>query len=231
MEDMTMKLSNFDLKSPVLALLMCLFASLAAFSADSAAVADKAAVNEAYEYRIERREKRWMRLMPNLYTLQFAGGIGMVSLGQGWDYGSSDQWETHLLLGYLPKRYGWHHYWTLTLKEIYVPWRFRLGGNWRVKPFFVSLSVNSILHGDFWVSEPDRYPNGYYGFSSKIRFHLGIGQRFSFYIPEHDRYLGRKLSVYYEISTCDLYVRQKVLSGSIPLRDIITLGVGIIYTI
>ena len=51
-----MKLSNFDLKSPVLALLMCLFASLAAFSADSAAVADKAAVNEAYEYRIERRE-------------------------------------------------------------------------------------------------------------------------------------------------------------------------------
>ena len=53
-----MKLSNFDLKSPVLALLMCLFASLAAFSADSAAVADKAAVNEAYEYRIERREKR-----------------------------------------------------------------------------------------------------------------------------------------------------------------------------
>ena len=54
---------------------------------------------------------------------------------------------------------------------------------------------------------------------------------FSFYIPEHDRYLGRKLSVYYEISTCDLYVRQKVLSGSIPLRDIITLGVGIIYTI
>lgn len=95
----------------------------------------------------------------------------------------------------------------------------------------MSLSVNSILHSDFWTSEPDRYPSGYYGFSSRIRFHLGIGQRFTYNIPLERRYLGRQISVYYEISTCDLYVRQKMLNGSIPLKDIIILGAGIIYTI
>lgn len=99
------------------------------------------------------------------------------------------------------------------------------------RPLTVSLSLNSIIHGDFWASEPDRYPHGYYGFSSRLRFHLGVGQRFSFDIPRSLRFLSSSISVYYELSTCDLYVRQKILNSSIPLRDILVLGIGAVWAI
>lgn len=207
--------------------------SSAAFSASSAAVTavDSAKITR-YEQRLTRGKDFWQRLAPNLYSLQFAGGTGMFSAGVGWDYGSSDQWETHLTVGFLPKRYGNPLYWTMTLKENYLPWRISIGrSSFELRPLCVTLGLNSILHGDFWMSEPDRYPGGYYGFSSRMRFFLGVGQRLTVNIPYERRRLGRQLSVYYEISTCDLYVRQKFLSSSIPLKDIITIGIGIIYTI
>ena len=191
-------------------------------------------INPAYYRRLQKRQEHWDKLIPNLFTLQYAGDIGLISAGLGWDYGRSNQWETHLLVGFLPKRFQYHHYWTLTLRQTYAPWNLHftcLNQRWSVKPLFVNLSLNSILHGAFWTSEPDRYPHGYYGFSSRLRFHLGIGQRFSFHIPEQKRFLSRKVSVYYEISTCDLYVRQKAISHSIPLKDILAIGVGVIYTI
>jgi len=185
----------------------------------------------AYQKRIIKRENRWQKLIPEMYTLQYAGGIGLLSAGMGWNYGPSDQWETHLLFGFLPKRYRYPCYFTFTLKETYSPWRVRLSQQWNFKPLSVSLSVNSVLHSDFWTSQPDRYPKGYYGFSSRIRFHLSLGQRFTYIIPEYKRLLGSQLSVYYEVSSCDLYIRQKILNSSIPLKDIIILGFGIIYTI
>lgn len=200
--------------------------------AQSVAMESDSVKASKYEQRLTRGKEFWQRLAPNLYSVQFAGGMGMFSAGVGWDYGSSDQWETHLSVGFLPNRYGNPVYWTATLKENYMPWRVAIGHSpIELRPLCVALGLNSILHGDFWTSEPDRYPGGYYGFSSRLRFILGVGQRLTVNIPYERRRLGRQLSVYYEVSTCDLYVRQKVLCGSIPLKDIITIGIGVIYTI
>lgn len=196
---------------------------------DTTAVSE--VINPKYERRLAKREMMWKRLLPNLFTLQYAGGIGMFSTGFGWDYGRSQQWETHMLIGFVPKRYEYPAYATFTLRETYVPWKVRINGCWSVKPFTVSLSLNSIFSGDFWTSEPERYPKGYYGFSSRLRFHLGFGQRVTFTVPEGKRRLGQQFTLYYEISTCDLYVRQKILSSKVPLKDIIILGIGVIYTI
>lgn len=186
--------------------------------------------NTAYQKRLERRKLGWEKLIPDLTIIQYAGDIGMISLGLGWDYGKSQQWETHILFGYLPKRYKYNHYWTFTLRETYLPWDITMK-RWHIKPLSVSLAVNSILHEDFWTSQPDRYPSGYYEFSTKLRFHIGIGQRFSYDIPEKKRFMSRRISFYYEISTCDLYIYEKIKSSSIPLKDILILGAGLIYTI
>ena len=42
-------------------------------------------------------------LIPTQGVIQNAGNMGLVSCGVGWDYGRRSQWETHLLLGYVPK--------------------------------------------------------------------------------------------------------------------------------
>jgi len=184
-----------------------------------------------YEKRLRRHQSWAQKMIPDILVFQYAGGIGTYNIGVGWDYGKSDRWETHFLVGFIPSRYNLNHYWTTTLRECYVPWRVDVNQYIRMQPLVVQLSINSILHGDFWASEPDRYPHGYYSFSSRVRFHLGLGQRFTYKIPQEKRYLSREVSVYYEVSTCDLYVRQKIRNRSIPLRDIVILSVGAIWKI
>lgn len=184
-----------------------------------------------YEQRLQRRHERWESLIPNKFSLQYAGDIGMFSVGVGWDYGKRNQWETHLFLGYLPKKHTPDAYWSFTVKEVFIPWNRKINGRFSIQPLYCTLFVNSILSSEFWTREPDRYPKGYYGFSSKIRFHIGVGQKVTVNIPTEKRYLADKVSVYYGISTCDLYVRQKILSSSIPLKDILCLAVGLQYTI
>ena len=186
---------------------------------------------DAYERRLDWRKNFWDKLCPQMITLQYAGDIGMISTGVGWAYGKSSQWETHLLFGFTPHRYEYSHYWTFTLRETFAPWKLRLSGKLAVRPLTVSLSLSSTLHGDFWMSEPDRYPSGYYGFSSRMRFHIGVGQRLNWFIPREKRFLSSSVSVYYEISSCDLYIRQKFLNSSIPLKDILVIGVGVILSI
>lgn len=188
-------------------------------------------VTTRYHQRLAKRQEHWNRLIPSLFILQYAGDIGMLAGGLGWDYGRSNQWETHLTFGYIPPHQHYKHYWTFTLREMFLPWNLRFGKSWSVRPLSISLAANSMLDGDFWSSEPERYPRGYYQFSSKIRFQLGLGQRISWAIPEKHRFLSQQISLYYEIVTCDLYVRQKFLSKKIPLKDIIAIGIGVIYTI
>lgn len=170
-------------------------------------------------------------LVPRLYSMQYAGDIGKMSVGVGWNYGKGKRWEIHLFVGYLPKDNTPEDYWTFTLKEMFTPWKLDLSERASIDPLYVTLFVNSIFSDDFWHREPHRYPKGYYGFSSKVRFHIGFGHRFTFNHSEKYRSIIKKTTVYYEVSTCDLFIRQKFLNSYIPLKDIICLGFGLQWTI
>ena len=202
-----------------------------AVAVDTVASSMQLVAESKYEKRLKRHQSWVQKMIPDILVIQYAGGIGTYNLGVGWDYGKHDRWETHFIIGFIPSCYNLNHYWTTTLRECYVPWRVDVNEYVRTQPLVVQFSINSILHGDFWASEPDRYPHGYYSFSSRVRFHLGLGQRFTYKIPHEKRYLSREVSLYYEVSTCDLYVRQKIKNRSIPLRDIVILSVGAIWKI
>lgn len=205
--------------------------SLTASSTPMATDKQEADDNPAYTERMQKRQNFFLKMIPEVLTLQYAGGIGMLSAGVGWAYGPSDNWQTDLLIGFIPHRYYHPNYWTLTLRELYSPWRIHIGSDWSVRPVFFSLGINSILHNEFWSKQPTRYPSGYYIFPSKIRLRIGIGQRISFTIPRPRRHLGRKISLYWELSTCDLYIRQKIKSSAVPFHSILSLAIGASYTI
>ena len=183
-----------------------------------------------YAMRVERMQNRWNKLIPNIASLQYAGGIGMFSLGVGWDYGKRQQWETHLMFGFLPKSGMREGYASMTIKEVYTPFDVTLNRGLSWNPFYVTLMLNTTLDGDFWVKEPERYPDGYYGFSNKVRFHLGFGQKFEIRNLQHRSHLFKDFTFYYEVSSCDLYIRQKFLNSSIPLKDLLSIGIGLQYT-
>ena len=73
-----------------------------------------------YEEKAEKYKTYWQKLIPTYSKLQFAGSMGLLSAGIGWDYGKRNQWETDLLIGYVP-RYSSSAKATFTVKQNFMP--------------------------------------------------------------------------------------------------------------
>lgn len=184
-------------------------------------------IGTRYERNREKRIRGWAKLIPEQGTLQYAGSIGLMSIGIGWHYGRGDHWETELLVGFLPRYHSEGAKSTFTLKQRYVPWHCVLGTRWTVEPLTAGVFFNTISGDDFWKNQPDRYPKNYYGFSTKVRANIFLGQRLRYNIPSKRRIYIRALSLYYELSSCDLYIVSKATNKHFPWRETLSLAFGL----
>lgn len=179
-----------------------------------------------HEQKLERYKRGWERLIPRYQKIQYAGSMGLISAGVGWDYGKKKQWETDLFLGYLPRFDGSSGHVTITLKENYIPWQLKIKTErWKFDPFTVSMYMNKIFGDEFWSREPDKYPDGYYGLATNLRFNLAFGQRIHFKIKPIG--LSEQVTLYYEFGTNDLYVISYVCNRYLKFTDIFNLSLGI----
>ena len=71
------------------------------------------------------------------------------------------------------------------------------------------------------------FPKGYYGFSSKVRIHIYMGQRLTYDIDPQRRFLAKSVTFFYEISTCDLYLVSAVQNSYLRPRDYLSLSFGL----
>ena len=166
------------------------------------------------------------RLIPTHVKLQYAGGMGVVSFGAGWDYGRKCRWETDVMIGFLPRAYADRFHTTLTLRQNYIPWSIRCCERFAVEPFTTGLYLNFISGEDYWVREADKYPgDSYYGFTSRLRAHLYVGQRFTYYLKNDG--LLRNITLYYELSANDLDIIAKCGNKSLDLSEIVYFSLGI----
>lgn len=182
--------------------------------------------NKRLDFREHRGYEGWERGIPTHVKAQYAGGMGFMSLGCGWDYGRKCRWETDLLIGILPKAYSDHTHMTFTLRQNYIPWSIRCCDRFAVEPFACGIYFNFITGDDYWVREPDRYPGDkYYNFTSRLRTYLYVGQRFTYYLKNDS--LLRSITLYYEFSANDLDIVAKCGNRSIGLSDIVRFSVGV----
>ena len=181
-----------------------------------------------YDRRVHRYRKHWNALIPTHIKVQYAGNMGLLSFGTGWDYGRRNQWETDVYLGFVPKYHSDKAKATFTLKQNYLPWSFQIKESpFSIEPLTCGLYLNTVFGNEFWVREPERYPSGYYGFSSKVRIHIFLGQRVTFSIPEKMRWTARQIAFFYEISTCDLYLISAATNRYLRPRDYLSLSFGL----
>ena len=176
----------------------------ALFIADSV----KAQQNSAlYETSVEKYHERWGRLIPRFAKFQYAGSMGLASVGTGWIYGKKEQWETDFIIGYVPKYTTTRAKMSVTLKENYIPWHLQTRNqNIFIEPLTCGLYINTILDNDFWVKEPCKYHSPYYNFSTKVRLNIYIGQRVTYEINPDKRHHFKSVSAFYEISSNELYI-------------------------
>lgn len=179
-----------------------------------------------YDKRILRYRKHWDVLMPTQNVIQFCGNMGFVSVGIGWDYGKRSQWETHLLFGLIPKYDSHAVKATITLKENFIPWRRELGKGWQFEPLECSLYFNTVLGHDFWTKQPTKYESGYYPFSTRIRPNLALGERFSYDFPHNKHKYVKGVTLFYELSTNDIYFMRFYRNGNAGFWDVFGLSLG-----
>lgn len=181
-----------------------------------------------YDHRVHRYRKRWEALIPTHTKIQFAGNMGLLSLGTGWDYGKRNQWETDFFLGVLPKYDSKRTKLTLTLKQNYLPWSLHIkDSRFSVEPLSCGMYLNTVLGSEFWVKEPERYPKGYYGFSSKVRINAFLGQRITYDIDPRRRFTAKAITFFYELSTSDLYIVSAFTNQYLKPKDYLSLSFGL----
>jgi len=168
----------------------------------------------------------WGILIPEYAKLQYAGSMGFLSLGGGWDYGKRKQWETDLFIGFLPHYSTSKNKITFTLKQNYIPWKLDVGSKFIIEPLTTGLYLNTIWGRDFWVKELEKYPNSYYAFSSKIRINVFVGQRITYKFKE-DREIFKSATFFYEVSTNDLYLLSAVNNSYLKPKDYLVLSLGL----
>lgn len=176
--------------------------------------------------RVHRGYVGWERLTPTHVKLQFAGGIGLLSGGIGWDYGRRCRWETDFLLGYVPRFDSRSAHATFTVKQNYIPWSIACCERFAIEPLTCALYMSVITGQEFWTRVPERYPSRtYYPMPTKLRTYLSVGQRFVWSFAEKRRM--RSLTAYYEFSTCDYYLVSKWNNKSLSVTDIFSLSLGL----
>lgn len=181
-----------------------------------------------YEKKAKKMIDRWNRLIPRYSKVQFAGSMGLISFGTGWDYGKNKQWETDLLFGILPKYSSEKVKVTMTLKQNFIPWSIKLKNEKiRFKPFSTGLYINTIFGDEFWRTEPTKYPNNYYKFSTKLRINVFVGQAWEYRFDTSKQTFCKSLTFFYEVSTNELYLISAATNKYIKAKDFLGLSLGV----
>ncbi|MCI7361091.1 MAG: hypothetical protein SPK35_00495 [Prevotella sp.] len=192
---------------------------------------DSATRTSKYDKRVHYMRQHWASLIPTQHIMQFAGNMGLVSIGVGWDYGKRRQWETHLLIGYIPKYDSHRAKVTMTLKQNYIPWSIYLRRGWALEPLECGLYFNTVYGHEFWAKQPTKYSGGYYPFSTKFRPNIFVGQRVTKIIPNSRRKAVKSITAFYELSTCDIYFMKFYRNGEAKFWDVFGLSLGVKFQV
>ena len=94
------------------------------------------------------------------------------------------------------------------------------------EPLSCGIYLNILLDREFWGKQPNKYPDGYYWFSTRMRFHAFVGERITLKLKNARRW-HKSISFFYELSTCDLYLINKVGNRALKPKDYLSLSVGV----
>jgi hypothetical protein len=129
--------------------------------------------------------------MPTYLKLQYAGSMGFLSAGTGWDSGKRNQFETDIYIGFIPKFSTDEVRVTFTLKQNYIPWKINIKKHFNFEPFTCGLYVTTMSGENLCIKAPKKYPKGYYWLAPQARWHFFNGQRVSY----------RRFTFFYEVSS------------------------------
>lgn len=173
-------------------------------------------------FNAKAQERHWSH--PDFIQIQYAGSIGYVSLGAGYDiFRNKARWSFHY--GHIPPSKGGELNIAAT-KLKFIPKQYSLSEKVSINPFDVGLMVSYHMGSDFRSRWPDhRYPENYYWWQTSFRFHLTIESSATFQLRKHTVF--KELTTFVELNSNELYLVSLFQNlDSIRAWDVFMIGAG-----
>lgn len=168
-------------------------------------------------------------LIPDEAIVQFAGSIGYVSAGVGYELFKNKRGNLDLLYGFVPGNKGGVLN-IATMKFAYKPWMIKIKDWAKIYPVNPGVFVSYTFHEELsYRFSTDQYPKGYYFWSEALRPHLSISNEVELNARKLLKGSAIKaISVYSELNTNDYYLINYFQSMSaLNPSDIFALGLGL----
>lgn len=174
----------------------------------------------------ENKRKSFKRsavsLIPDFLKLQYAGNIGLGSIGIG-HYWWKEHMQTEIFYGYVPSRVGGNTIRTVAVKNTVNLFSYHLGDKIFIKQQ-VGFSTNLAFTKRTYFKLPDYYPNNYY---SPNAIHALPFLSQECILPLKSYCVVKKIGFYTELSAVDTYLYQSSKSKQVRFIDAWSLAIGI----
>jgi hypothetical protein len=166
------------------------------------------------------KEKKWYK--PDYFKIQYAGNIGFMSLGLGYDWWREIA-QSDLLYGYVPVNHGNATIHTFTIKNTFRLYEFKILNKYNLSPTF-GFSVSLEPGENSYMRIPNRYPEGYYT-SNSFYACLNAGIK-SHLVFKYERRFSA-MDLYFEINTLADYAYYNIVAQEDRSNKIFSIALGV----
>jgi hypothetical protein len=168
---------------------------------------------------------KYKKFLPNYIKLQYAGGIGFMSVGVGYTF-IKNRLDVTMFYGYVPKTFSITDLHSISLQLTGKLLKFRINENIEVLPLNFGWYAHHTFGEEFWITLPDKYTKGYYWWSPGRNAGIFIGGEIK------TKLFANKLpasgtAFYFRVGSRGLYISSKVGNNTIPITDILEFGFGV----
>ncbi len=168
----------------------------------------------------EEEKNKWY--MPDYIKIQYAGNIGFLSIGAGYEWWREIA-QTDILYGYVPEHKGEATIHTFTIKNTFRLYQFNIKQKYNISPI-LGFSVSLEPGQNSYLRVPDKYPEGYYSTNSIYAcLNLGVKSKFIF---DEKRFFS-SIETYAEINTLADYLFYNIIAQEDHNNIIYSLALGV----
>lgn len=168
---------------------------------------------------------KYKKFLPDYVKMQFAGGIGFLSLGVGYTF-FNQKLDISYFYGYVPEFVTTDDLHSVSLQFTVKLFRFNVNPNIEVLPLNLGGFIHHTFGSEYWIKLPSHYPEKYYWWSPGRNAGIFIGGEIKTKILAN-RTPASGTAFYARVGTRGLYLSSKIGNSSIRLTDIIELGIGL----
>lgn len=160
--------------------------------------------------------------LPDQARLQFAGNVGLLSPGLGWEF-ARERLEADVLYGFVPASVAGEDLHAVTLKVGWRPVSLAPWPRWRLRPLTSAVQLTYTFDRDHFLRQPGRYPRSYYDVPTAVRTGVAVGASLG-----RERRGGGEVALYAELVALDVMLLAWARNPrTLGPRDVFSLALGL----